>query len=185
MRILGIPGSLRRDSHNVGLLRAAALSLPPGIELEVFDGLGELPLYNADLDVEPELEPVARLREAIADADGVLIATPEFNGSIPGVLKNALDWASRPSPNNVLRGKPVAVVGASTGLYGAVWAQAETRKILEVIGADVIDGDLPIGLAHSAFEDSGHLSDPELRRALERMVRVLAARAAAAQSQAA
>jgi chromate reductase len=185
MRILGISGSLRRGSHNTGLLRAAAQSLPPGVELEVYDGLAELPPYNADDDVEPELGPVARLRQAIADADGVLIATPEFNGSIPGVLKNALDWASRPTPDSVLRGKPVAVVGASTGLYGAVWAQADTRKVLGIIGADVIDGDLPIGLAHAAFEDSGRLTDPELRATLDRLVRVLAARAGAAQSQAA
>ena len=137
MRILGISGSLRRDSHNTSLLRAAAMSLPSGVELELFDGLGDLPHYNADIDEDPAPEAVAHLREAIADADGVLIATPEFNGSIPGVLKNALDWASRPFPDNALRGMPVAVVGASTGLFGAVWAQAEVRKVLETIGADV------------------------------------------------
>ena len=180
MRILGISGSVRRGSHNTELLRAAALSLPTGVELELFEGLADLPAYDPDLDVEPVPEPVARLRGAIADADGILIATPEFNGSIPGSLKNALDWASRPFPDNALRGKPVAVVGASTSLYGAVWAQADTRKVLGIIGADVIDGDLPVGYAHTAFEDSGHLSDPDLRAALEGMVEVLAARAGAA-----
>jgi chromate reductase len=185
MRILGISGSLRRGSHNTDLLRAAALSLPPGVELELYAGLGELPHYNADLDTEPELEPVARLRGSIADADGVLIATPEFNGSIPGLLKNALDWASRPFPGNALRGKPVAVVGASTGLFGAVWAQAETRKVLEIIGADVLDGELPVGQAHAAFGDDGRLTERDLHDALEHLVGVLAARAAAAQSQAA
>jgi chromate reductase len=146
IRILGLSGSLRSGSHNTALLRAAAMSLPSGAELEVYDGLRDLPAYDADLDT-PETEPesVARLREAIAQADGVLIATPEFNGSIPGALKNALDWASRPFPDNAMRGKPVAVVGASTGLFGAVWAQAETRKVLGIIGADVLDGELPVG----------------------------------------
>src|SRR3954465_13081095 len=140
IRILGISGSLRSGSHNTALLRAAALSLPPEAELEVYDGLRDLPHYDADLDVEPADPSVARLRDAIADADGVLIATPEFNGSIPGALKNALDWASRPFPDSALKGKPVAVVGASTGLFGAVWAQAEVRKVLGASGARVLDG---------------------------------------------
>jgi chromate reductase len=178
IRILGISGSLRRGSHNTSLLRAATRSLPPGVELELFDGLAELPQYNADLDTEPQAEPVARLRHAIADADGVLIATPEFNGSLPGVLKNALDWASRPFPDNALRGKPVAVVGASTGLFGAVWAQAEARKVLGIIGADVIDGELPVGQAHAAFIDEDRLADPDLSNALDELVAVLVARAA-------
>ena len=130
LRILGISGSLRQGSHNTTLLRAAASALPRGVELELYDGLRALPPYDADRDVEPAPPAVAQLRAAIARADGVMIATPEFNGSIPGVLKNALDWASRPFPDNALRGKPVAVIGASTGLFGAVWAQAETRKVL-------------------------------------------------------
>src|SRR6516164_8753219 len=120
LRILGISGSLRRGSHNTNLLRAAAELLPPGVELEVYDGLRELPPYDPDLDVDPAHPAVARLRDDIAAADGVLIATPEYNGSIPGVLKNALDWASRPFPDNALRGRPIAVLGASTGLFGAV-----------------------------------------------------------------
>ena len=181
MRILGISGSLRRDSHNTGLLRAAAKALPPGVELELYEGLRELPPYDADFDVEPAEPAVAGLRRAIGEADGVLIATPEFNGSLPGGLKNALDWASRPFPENALRGKPVAVVGASTGLFGAAWAQAEARKVLGVIGADVIDGELPIGQAESAFDDDGQLLDPDQRTVLADLVKVLAARAAAAQ----
>ena len=185
MKILGLSGSLRRDSHNTNLLRAAAKVLPPGIELEIYDGLRELPPYDADLDAEPAAPAVAALRDAIAESDGVLIATPEYNGSIPGVLKNALDWASRPFPENALRGKPVAVVGASTGLFGAVWAQAETRKVLGIIGADVIDGELPVGQAHHAFSDDGLLAEPELREALENLVGVLTARAGAAEAQAA
>src|ERR671930_1671796 len=135
MRILGLSGSLRRDSHNTSLLRAAAMSLPPGVELDLYDELDDLPHYNADIDGEPAPEPVARLREAISVADGVLIATPEFNGSIPGALKNALDWASRPFPDNALRGKPVAVVGASTGMFGATWAGEHLRRALALSGA--------------------------------------------------
>jgi chromate reductase len=184
IRILGLSGSLRSGSHNTALLRAAALSLPSGVELEVYDGLRDLPPYDADLDVEPEHEAVAHLREAITGADGVLISTPEFNGSIPGVLKNALDWASRPFPDSALKGKPVAVVGASTGLFGAVWAQAETKKILGIIGADVLDGELPVGQASGAFGDDGHLIEPDLRTALEELLGVLAARVGAQESQA-
>jgi chromate reductase len=184
IRILGFSGSLRSGSHNTALLRAAALSLPSGVELEVYDGLRDLPHYDADLDVEPVPEAAARLREAIADADGILISTPEFNGSIPGVLKNALDWASRPFPDNSLRGKPVAVLGASTGLFGAVWAQAETKKALGIIGADVLDGELPVGQASGAFGDDGHLIEPDLRNALEELLGVLAARVGAQESQA-
>lgn len=184
-RILGISGSLRDGSHNTALLRAAARLLPPGVELEVYDGLRDLPPFDADRDVEPPDPGVARLREAIALADGVMIATPEFNGSIPGVLKNALDWASRPFPDNAFRGKPVAVIGASTGLFGAVWAQADTRRVLGVIGADVIDQELPVGQAETAFDDDGRLLDPEQHAALAALIGVLAAQANIEQAQAA
>jgi len=175
--ILGLSGSLREGSHNTSLLRAAATALPPGVELRLYEGLREIPPYDSDRD-EPADPAVERLREAIASADGVLIATPEYNGSIPGVLKNALDWASRPFPDNAFRGKPVAVIGASTGLFGAVWAQAETRKVLGVVGADVIDQELPVGLADTAFADDGQLLDAEQRAALAGLVGVLTARRA-------
>lgn len=181
-RILGISGSLRAGSHNTNLLRAAARLLPPGVQIVLYEGLRELPSYDSDRDVEPADPAVARLREAIASADGVLIATPEYNGSVPGVLKNALDWASRPFPDNALRGKPVAVTGASTGLFGAVWAQAETRKALGIIGADVIEAELPIGQADSAFSGDGELLDAQQREALAELLGVLAERAAAAGS---
>jgi chromate reductase len=184
VRILGLSGSLRSGSHNTSLLRAAALSLPSGAELEIFDGLRDLPPYDADLDVQPPDPAVARLRGAIADADGVLIATPEFNGSIPGPLKNALDWASRPFPDNAFKGKPVAVMGASTGLFGAVWAQAETKKVLGIVGADVLDGELPVGQAAGAFGGDGRLLEPDLSQALDGLVGVLAARVGARDSQA-
>src|SRR3954466_6718493 len=138
MRVLGISGPLRRDSYNSGLVRAAADLLPSGAELEVFDGLKAIPPYDADDDVELAPAPVTALRDAIAAADAVLIATPEYNASIPGVLKNALDWAARPDGTSSRRGNPAAVLGASTGLFGAVWAQAETRKVLKTIGAHVL-----------------------------------------------
>jgi chromate reductase, NAD(P)H dehydrogenase (quinone) len=154
MRILGLSGSLRRDSHNSRLLRGAGSLLPFGAELVVFDQLGAIPPYNED--EEHDAPPaVAALRAAIAEADAVLIATPEYNGSIPGVLKNALDWASRPVATTPLRGKPAAVLGASTGLFGAVWAQAETRKVLSTIGAQVVDRELPIGQVEEALGPDG------------------------------
>jgi chromate reductase, NAD(P)H dehydrogenase (quinone) len=162
MRVLGISGSLRRHSFNTELLQAAAALLPPGAVLEPFDGLKAIPPYDADDDREPAPEPVRRLRAAIDAADAVLIATPEYNASIPGVLKNALDWASRPHATNVLRGKPVAVVGASTGMFGAVWAQAEARKVLGTIGARVIDRELPVSEAPERFDMEGRLTDPDL-----------------------
>jgi chromate reductase len=160
MRILGISGSLRRGSHNSELLRAAADLLPPGVELDWYDGLKAIPPY--DPDEEQELVPLAvrELREAIASADAVLFATPEYNASIPGQLKNALDWASRPFPGNSLRGKPVAVIGASTGMFGGVWAQAELRKVLGAIGARVIDRDLAVPAADTAFRN-GRLHDDQ------------------------
>ena len=175
MRILGISGSLRRDSHNTNLLRAAALSLPPGVELELFDGLGDLPHYNTDIDGDPPREPVARLREAIAESDGVLISTPEFNASIPGVLKNALDWASRPLATNSFRNKPVAVISSSAGAFGGVWAGAELRKVLAAMGARVAEAELAVGHAHEKFDDRGSLADDDVRDGLREALELLLA----------
>src|SRR4051794_34901345 len=174
MRVLGLSGSLRRDSYNAGLLRAAAELLPPGAELDVFDALKEIPPYDADDDVTPGPEPVEALREAIAGADAVLVATPEYNASIPGVLKNALDWASRPHATNPLRGKPAAVVGASTGMFGAVWAQSDARKILSTIGARVLDRELPVPEADERFDADGTLRDPEVQAQLAEVLTELA-----------
>jgi chromate reductase len=167
MRILGISGSLRRDSHNTALLLAAARMLPPGAELVLYDGLRDIPPYDQDDDVpEHRAREVDALRDAIAGADGVLISTPEYNASIPGVLKNAIDWVSRPAGASVLRGKPVAVLGASTGFFGAVWAQADLRKVLDNIGAEVVDRELPVVQAHMQFDEAGDLQDEALREAL-------------------
>jgi chromate reductase len=161
MRILGIAGSVRRESHNRKLLRAAGEVLPPGAELVEWDGLASLPIFDQDLESDPP-PAVREFLAAIEEADALLIATPEYNASLPGGLKNALDWASRPFPDNVLRNKPSVVIGASTGLFGAVWAQAEVRKVLKASGADVVENELPVGLADSAFTDEGGLADPEL-----------------------
>jgi chromate reductase len=173
-RILGISGSLRRDSHNTKLLRAAAEAAGPDVELELFAGLKAVPPYDEDDDVQPRPESVARLTSAIAEADAVLFATPEYNSSIPGQLKNAIDWISRPVATNMLRNKPVAVIGASTGAFGAAWAQAELRKVLAALGARVLDLELPVPHAHTRFDDDG-LSDDEIRARLEATVEALAA----------
>lgn len=172
-RILGISGSLRRDSHNTSLLRAAAEAAGPDIEFELYDGLKQIPPYDEDDDVHPRPESVARLNEAIAAADAVFFSTPEYNSSIPGQLKNAIDWVSRPVATNALRNKPVAVVGASTGGFGAVWAQAELRKVLAAVGARVLDLELPVPHAHTRFEDGG-LTDDEIRTRLEEAIEALA-----------
>jgi chromate reductase, NAD(P)H dehydrogenase (quinone) len=174
MRVLGISGSLRRDSHNTALLQAAARMLPPDAELVLYDGLRDIPPYDQDDDApEHRAAAVDALRDAIARADGVLISTPEYNASIPGVLKNAIDWVSRPAGASVLRGKPVAVLGASTGFFGAVWAQADLRKVLDNIGAEVVDRELPIVQAHMQFDEAGDLQDEALREALGEHVTAL------------
>jgi chromate reductase len=159
MRVLGISGSLRRDSHNTALLRhAGELFEAEGAEFVIYDGLRDIPPYDADEDTEDAPEAVARIRAAVAEADAVFFATPEFNSSIPGVLKNALDWVSRPLATNPIRNKPVAVVGASTGMFGAVWAQAELRKVLGSMGARVVDNEVAVGHADTRF-DQGRLGD--------------------------
>ncbi len=164
MKVLAISGSLRRDSHNTALLRAAAELLPPPMELELYEGLKRVEPYDEDDDVGHGPPEARRFREAIEDADAIVIATPEYNSSIPGQLKNALDWASRPKGENALWGKPVAVVGASTGMFGAVWSQAELRKVLGASGARVLDLELPIPHAHeAAFTDDGRLAEADTR----------------------
>jgi chromate reductase len=152
MRVLGISGSLRQDSHNTELLRAAATLLPSGVEFELYDGLRNIPPYDEDEESTPPAA-VTDLRERIALADAVLFATPEYNHSIPGALKNALDWVSRPIATNTLRNKPVAVIGASTGMFGAVWAQAELRKVAAALGGRVIDRELPVPAADEIVRD--------------------------------
>ena len=174
MRVLGISGSLRAESYNTQLLRAAAELLPDGVELELYDGLRTLPPYDQDAEDAGAPVPVQDLRVRVAGADAVLFATPEYNGSMPGVLKNAIDWASRPRGEAALLNKPVAVVGASTGAFGGVWAQADLRKVLGITGARVVEGEVAIGHAPDKFA-GGALVDPEFRAQLGELVRQLVA----------
>src|SRR4051794_27228214 len=174
MRVLGISGSLRRDSHNSSLLRhVGELFEAEGVEFEIYDGLRDIPPYDEDEDVEDAPAAVARIRAAVAEADAVFFATPEYNHSIPGVLKNAVDWLSRPIATSVLRGKPVAAIGASTGMFGAVWAQAELRKVLGATGARVVEGEVPVGHAHTRFDEDGRLNDPNLEEQVLAVVQSL------------
>jgi chromate reductase len=175
LKVLAISGSLRPDSYNTKLLGAAEELLPSIAEFELWDGLKAVPPYDEVDDVQPAPPAVAALREAIAEADAVLFATPEYNASVPGQLKNALDWVSRPLATNSLRNKPVAVVGASTGAFGAVWAQAELRKILSTIGARVVEGDVAVGHAPMRFDEQGELVDDDLREQLAEVVDALLA----------
>jgi chromate reductase, NAD(P)H dehydrogenase (quinone) len=174
MRVLGISGSLRRDSHNTKLLRAAGEIVEQhGGEFQLFDGLKAIPPYDEDDDIGYGPRPVVRLKRAIAKADAVLFATPEYNSSIPGALKNAVDWVSRPPAASPLRNKPVAVIGASTGMFGAVWAQAELRKVLGATGARVLEIELAVGHAHEHLDDSGHPLDPAQEETLRDSILVL------------
>ncbi len=148
MQVLGISGSLRRDSLNSALLRTAAERLPGGTELVTFERLAEIPPFNEDAETGPAPDAVQDLREAIRGADAVLVATPEYNSSLPGQLKNALDWASRPAGQSALNGKPAMAIGASKSMFGGVWAQAELRKVLGAMGGRVIEAELPVAHAH-------------------------------------
>jgi chromate reductase len=159
VRILVVSGSLRAASYNTALARAAVALAPAGVDVELYEGLGELPPYDGDLDDEFPPDAVADLRAQIELADGLLMVTPEYNGSTPGVLKNAVDWASRPRDGAALYGKTVAVAGATTGQYGAIWAQQDLRRVLGLAGARVIEGDMPVSRAQDVFDQTGRLLD--------------------------
>jgi chromate reductase, NAD(P)H dehydrogenase (quinone) len=179
MRVLGISGSLRRESLNTALLRAAAERLPAGAELVEYEGLADVPPYDEDVDplsssgkleVAATPEAVRELREAILAADAVLVATPEYNHSIPGQLKNALDWASRPAGHSALNGKPAAAIGASKSMFGGVWAQAELRKVLAAMGGRVIEAELPVPHAHELLEGDRLGLEPEQAERLDEIL---------------
>jgi chromate reductase, NAD(P)H dehydrogenase (quinone) len=167
MKILAVSGSLRADSHNTQLLREAAKLAPAGVELELWEGIGDLPIYDQDLDDMDVPESVRRLREDWTSADAILFASPEYNGSVPGGLKNAVDWASRPKDEAALKNKTVAVVGASMGQFGALWAQQDLRRILGIAGARVVGEPLPVSRAHEGFDEAVYQG---LRTALESLV---------------
>jgi chromate reductase len=181
MKILFVSGSLRADSYNTSLLRAAIEAAPEGVEVELFDPalIGELPIYDQDLEDGEVPASVARLREQWSAADAILFATPEYNGSVPGGLKNAVDWASRPKFEAALTNKTVAVIGASIGQFGAMWAQADLRKILGAAGARVVGDELPVTRAHERFDTEGRLLDAELFERLRLTLEILASESAA------
>jgi chromate reductase len=179
MKLLGIAGSLREGSYNRQLLQLAADNLPDGVEYAVWDGLRDLPAFDQDEENTSSLA-VAGFRSAVASADAVLIATPEYNGSIPGALKNALDWGSRPRDTAPFRNKPVAVIGASAGAFGGVWAHAETRKILGLMGARVVEAELSLGKAGERLAEPDDELLEQLAAAVDLLVTEASARAAAA-----
>ena len=173
MRILAVSGALRSGSYNTGLLRALHEEAPDGVEIELWRGLAEIPAYDADEDLVPGPETVEALRALVRDVDAVFFSTPEYNSSIPGALKNALDWASRPIATNVFRNKPVAVISASAGAFGGVWAAAELRKVLGAMGARVADVELAVGHAGEKFDEDGHLIDDDVRATLRESLEAL------------
>jgi chromate reductase len=159
LRILAFAGSLRRESYNRALLRAAVGLAPEGLEIEIFD-LAEIPLYNGDVEAEGDPEPVARFKQAIAAADGVLMATPEYNHGVPGVMKNAVDWASRPPRGAALTGKPVGIVGASPGMTGTARGQSQLRQAFEFTQSYCMpQPELLVFRAHEKFDAEGRLTD--------------------------
>ncbi|WP_181777645.1 NADPH-dependent FMN reductase [Amycolatopsis pittospori] len=158
LKILALSGSLRAGSYNTALLRAARRIGPGGMTIELYSGLGELPLYSQDLDTGTPPEAVTALRRHIAEADGLLIATPEHNSSVPAALKNAIDWASTGS--SPLSGKPIAMAGASPGAFGSIRAQQALRQILAAIGSDVVvKPEVTVFRSHERFDDDGKLTD--------------------------
>ena len=180
MRILALTGSLRAGSYNAALARAARELAPAGVEIELYDRLARLPHYDQDLD-RPDVAPppaVRDLRERIEDADALLVVTPEYNGSVPGVLKNALDWASARHRGSSFENKTVAIAGATTGQYGAIWAQQDLRRILGIAGARVVAGELPVSRAQKAFDEAGRLVDPLVAERLREHLEALVAQAA-------
>jgi chromate reductase, NAD(P)H dehydrogenase (quinone) len=162
MRVLAFSGSLRKHSLNRGLVRAAAELAPHGVEIELYE-IGDLPFYDGDLEEDGEPDSVLRIRQAVAEADAVLIATPEYNRGTCAVLKNAIDWLSRPARQSVLDGKPVAVMGASTGIGGTARAQAQLRDALAFPGAQTLPNELLVSKARDKFDEEGNLVDPETR----------------------
>jgi chromate reductase len=179
VRILAISGSLRAGSYNTALARAARDLAPPGVEVDVYEGLARLPHYDQDLDERNTSAPpaVQRLRERIEEADAVLVVTPEYNGSVPGVLKNAIDWVSARHRGSSLENKTVAIAGVTTGQYGALWAQQDLRKILGIAGARVIHGELPVSRATKVFDEVGRLVEPLVAERLREHLAALVAEA--------
>ena len=174
MKILGIAGSLREGSYNRALLRAARELLPQDVELVEFD-IRSLPFYDGDVEAAGDPEPVVALKDSIREADALLIATPEYNRGVPGGLKNAVDWASRPPLGSPLAGKPVALMGASTGRGGTALAQQQLREALEFPRAVVLDEpQVFVPEAHMHFDERGELADDSIRAEIAELLDTLA-----------
>ena len=167
LKILAVPGSVRASSFNRGLLVAARNIGQSEIEIEIYEGLGELPIFSQDLEGENMPARASELDRALRNADAVLIATPEYTGSIPGGLKNLLDWAARPFGNGAFQGKPTAIIGASPGQYGAARSVEMTTKIVGALGANVLERNLTVSRAMDRFDSDGTLSDEMVKRSLE------------------
>ena len=175
-RVLALSGSLRAGSHSTSLLRHAAARAGEDLELVLYDGLRDIPPFDEDLEGdESHVAPVERLKQALRDADAVLIATPEYNGSVTGVLKNALDWVSRPFDTNPLRGKNVAVISSSTGSFGGLWAQNDLRRILGTLGARVLDDSVTVPHVHTVVDGVGEVAHPETSDGLAELLAALQA----------
>jgi NAD(P)H-dependent FMN reductase len=172
--VLAISGSLRKGSLNSGLVRAAVEHAPDGVKVELYEGLEALPHYNQDLEDAGAPEAVLELRRQIKSADAVLISTPEYNGSLPGALKDLIDWASRPYGQEAsFYSKPVAVASVSPTDYGAIWAADHLRKGLGIAGARVADIELTVAGASSKFDENGDLTDPETIGRLDEVLETL------------
>jgi NAD(P)H-dependent FMN reductase len=180
IKVLALVGSLRAASINRRIAELAAAVAPDGVTVTLFEGLGELPFYNEDIDPATNVEvqdapaPVAALRAAAADADAALVVTPEYNGGIPAVVKNAIDWLSRPFGNGALKGKPLAVIGGSMGQYGGVWAHDETRKSFGIAGAQVVEA-IKLSVPFRTLEGKAPAEDVELSANVRDVVGKLAA----------
>lgn len=177
LRVLALAGSLRRDSYNRRLLAAASEDAPPNMLITVYDDLASIPLFNEDLEAaEPEGPPsVRQLRAAVAAADGLLIATPEYNQSLPGVLKNVIDWLSRSTPEAVLVDKSVAVIGATVGSWGTRLAQSALRQVLLATECRVLPRPaLYVRSAAQLFDEAGRLTDERTRAQLEKVLAAFA-----------
>lgn len=175
LRIIAIAGSLRRASYNHALLRAASSLAPAGMEITIFD-LKEVPLYNADIEEHGDPVAVAALKAAIFAADGVLMATPEYNHGVPAVMKNAVDWASRPPGKAPLGGKPVGIIGASPGMTGSARGQSQLRQAFEFTNSFCMpQPELLVFKAHEKFDDAGNLTDAATMHYLERYLLAFAA----------
>lgn len=174
LKVLGIAGSLRKASYNRALLRAAQELAPEGMTIEIYEGIGDIPLYNGDVEAQGFPEPVERFKKAIREADALFVVTPEYNWGVPGVLKNAIDWASRPSKDAVFKGKPLALTGASMGMAGTLRSQIALRQTFLALSALLVQGpEVLVARAQEKFDEAGHLTDETTRKMVRQLLEAL------------